>query len=1091
MRLLAAVVGVQVRTSSFDERKFARSSRREADLRFDAPSLHIHRRISCRSPLRQVSECCRPRLVRISSFPPLQPSPSLSRHHHYHRHHHHGATMENLPPFATGRPLSRPAEQKQKQKQQKEAEDAPQHPEKKERKVEIATKSVPKSLLKRKKAKVPRLRLVVEPRRRHLDLHLPVGVGLAGVAAAAVTSRRWRWVSEGRRGPRIGDVAEVDPEDALVKLLAKFRRVDELIKAAPEPQSREQQERISEVDRQYRVLSSTVCADAGKHFRTLDAMEHTLNDTEQSKSSVKKPGGRTRRARARRRAAGGIRSRASCHAKRSSRRVGPNHLPQHLQQSQQRLLLLAHPTVWLARACRRLSREELANVFAHLQPWELARLRRHLGKALFHQSAANYTHLVIDCKDETARQMWAAMPLATAHKWGQRMTHLNRLRVRAPFDRPGWGLGHLVAVTEGHADGRAALAAKQQQQQHQSAEREASGGVAISTQSGDDGTLEELSFESVLILPTPPPTPGPLLAPSPIKTISFPALTTVTAVPREVARIRTGRSWLTPNLSTLTFEREALFHQSAANYTHLVIDCKDETARQMWAAMPLATAHKWGQRMTHLNRLRVRAPFDRPGWGLGHWVAVTEGHADGRAALAAKQQQQQHQSAEKEASGGVAISTQSGDDGTLEELSFESVPISPVPPPTPGPLPAPSPIKTINLPALTTVTAVPREVARIRTGRSWLTPNLATITFEGQVDTEAAKEWVKGCKGLKGMGGLSVRATEEVLRVLPEDGKPLSSLRFLRGVELWSADADAICRLRETLVARGAKGTLDFSSLHIFPPRDPSWHEYHQMVRDRNRIQELAELTADVVDADALKEPIPRCRHVSGSIAAGLVTWAHSNRCPWVRYIVNYLANGAIIVVVSGDEGTAATITSDTIPSARAIEVAAGALATAEKRAAAASIASVIAMRVGWQLIVGSFSSPLTSAVGVVDFLTAVKSTEKIISLQVHLSAAAVSSAAELSGWQLGRRAADMLSMWMVRFTVYGEVDDGECGAVLCNAIAILTSCTQLKGVKNVTKCFPSGGLASKMQHRFRPEAPEGFDTEFSMGSLTFQRRSP
>ncbi|CEM00956.1 unnamed protein product [Vitrella brassicaformis CCMP3155] len=755
------------------------------------------------------------RLVRISSHPPLQPSPSLSRHYHHHHRHHHGATMENLPPYATGRPLSRLAEQKEKQ--QKEAKEAPQQPEKKERKVD---------LLKRKKA-----------------TGAPSASGRRAPASASGSAS----AGGGRLGGRSGrggdveemeDVAEVNPEEELAKLLAKFRRVDELIKAAPEPQSREHQDRMSEVDRQYRVLSSMVCADAGKHFRTLDAMEHTLNDTEQFKSSVKKQ--RLADEKGKGETAGGGRDKVEAIPPRrkvkSSRgskpsAAAPAAKPTKAAAAGPSYCLVSKsgrkPSVNHEPACRRLSREELANVFAYLQPWELARLRRHLGKALFHQSAANYTHLVIDCEDETARQMWAAMPLATAHKWGQRMTHLNRLRVRAPFDRPGWGL--------------------------------------------------------------------------------------------EVARIRTGRSWLTPNLSTLTFERE--------------------------------------------------------------------------------------------------------------------------------------------------------------------------------VDTEAAKEWVKGCKGLKelGMGGLSVRATEEVLRVLPEDGKSLSRLRSLGGIELWSADADAICRLRETLVARGAKGTLDFSSLQIIPPRDPSWHEYHQMVRDRNRIQELAELTADVVDADPLKEPIRRCRGSIGVIAAGLVTWAHQHRCPWVRYIVDYLASGAYKVVVSGDEGTAATITSDTFPLALTIEVAAGALATAEQRAVAARIGSVMP-KLG-SAEVGSFSSPLTSAVGVVDFLTALKSTENRIrvTVELYVSVAAVSSAQELSGWQLGRRAADMPPMWNVQFTVHGEVDDGECGALLCNAIAMLTSCTQLQGVDDVTMWFQSG-LASKMRQwweRFRPEAPEGFDTEFSGRYLTFQRRSP
>ncbi|CEM14136.1 unnamed protein product [Vitrella brassicaformis CCMP3155] len=158
-------------------------------------------------------------------------------------------------------------------------------------------------------------------------------------------------------------------------------------------------------------------------------------------------------------------------------------------------------------ARRRLSRDELANVFGHLQPWELTRHRRRLGTSLFHQSAANYTHLVIDL--------------------------------------------------EGHGSGRAAIADEKRR------EREGGEGTADAAavaqddddpRSADEGTLEVLSLEEVdlddsIVIPYPPPSRA--LSPAPAAPIHLPALKTVRNIAHDCLLARVGRQWRTPAVKAL------------------------------------------------------------------------------------------------------------------------------------------------------------------------------------------------------------------------------------------------------------------------------------------------------------------------------------------------------------------------------------------------------------------------------------------------------------------------------------------------------------------------------------------------------------
>ncbi|CEM08935.1 unnamed protein product [Vitrella brassicaformis CCMP3155] len=217
-------------------------------------------------------------------------------------------------------------------------------------------------------------------------------------------------------------------------------------------------------------------------------------------------------------------------------------------------------------ARRRLARDELANVFGHLQPWELTPLWRRLGTPLFHQSAANYTKLVIDCEDDTAGRMWETMPLDVAHKWGQRAANLREIKHRYPHWREGWCRGTWVALVEGHAIGRAAIAEKKRQKR-EGGEGAAASAAAVGqddddgSRSADEGTLEVLSFEAVELddsieIPDPPPSSD--LPPAPTAPIHLPALTTVDNIANDCMSAndcmpaRVGRQWHTPAVKSLT-----------------------------------------------------------------------------------------------------------------------------------------------------------------------------------------------------------------------------------------------------------------------------------------------------------------------------------------------------------------------------------------------------------------------------------------------------------------------------------------------------------------------------------------------------------
>ncbi|CEM10817.1 unnamed protein product [Vitrella brassicaformis CCMP3155] len=155
-----------------------------------------------------------------------------------------------------------------------------------------------------------------------------------------------------------------------------------------------------------------------------------------------------------------------------------------------------------------------------------------------------HTELVIDCSQTRQRSFWTAMTVQTAYELGQQMVNLKCLIHRYPHGAqgvpaghnpfaPGWCLGIVIALVEGHVLGRR---------------------LARDKESLTEGSLKSLTFEAVML-----PNIGfqqinqlastnsdpPAAAPS--QSISLPALTEVSGVTH--GHLKTDeRGWTTPAL---------------------------------------------------------------------------------------------------------------------------------------------------------------------------------------------------------------------------------------------------------------------------------------------------------------------------------------------------------------------------------------------------------------------------------------------------------------------------------------------------------------------------------------------------------------
>ncbi|CEM00404.1 unnamed protein product [Vitrella brassicaformis CCMP3155] len=201
-------------------------------------------------------------------------------------------------------------------------------------------------------------------------------------------------------------------------------------------------------------------------------------------------------------------------------------------------------------AVHRLSRDNHVCIFSHFHPWEFSRMRSAIGPAFEIDAAQPYTQLTLDCTDQSARRMWENLSCDAAYQWGHRARNIKELTVRHPHDDLQWCVPAWVSLVEGHAHGHLS------DQQHQASD-EASSTVAPPplSQPPSHATLQTIRFEGVKCGRSrgrndwyerrPPPPSSP---------VHLPALTTVTNIPARSAWARAGRGWVTPNVTTLTFE---------------------------------------------------------------------------------------------------------------------------------------------------------------------------------------------------------------------------------------------------------------------------------------------------------------------------------------------------------------------------------------------------------------------------------------------------------------------------------------------------------------------------------------------------------
>ncbi|CEL96801.1 unnamed protein product [Vitrella brassicaformis CCMP3155] len=363
-----------------------------------------------------------------------------------------------------------------------------------------------------------------------------------------------------------------------------------------------------------------------------------------------------------------------------------------------------------------------------------------------------------------------------------------------------------------------------------------------------------------------------------------------------------------------------LFHQSAANYTNLVIDCEDGTARRMWAAMPLAVALRWGKRATNVREIKHRWPAMRDGWCRGTWVALVEGHAIGRGAIADKKRREREggEGAAAAAAGRDDDGGRSADEGTLEVLSFERVVLDRTirisdPPPSSA-LP-PAPAAPVHLPALKTVDKIRRECLAARVGRQWRTPAVKTLIPHnfGASEVQGARAWLGDCDSI---GVLNLAdETAGVLSVLPADGKTLKSLRTLRGVRMyWGRPAD-IDRLREVLVARGVSRSI--RELEIGMGWMPSTDETVECS------QNVARLIDAIAHPEAVEEGVFKLNDdgTCGRIDAELLSRSSSGSPAAGKLISEHAKRAGTVVYSGGDEAHPAAITDDTFPAAHTLKL--------------------------------------------------------------------------------------------------------------------------------------------------------------------------
>ncbi|CEM08903.1 unnamed protein product [Vitrella brassicaformis CCMP3155] len=546
-----------------------------------------------------------------------------------------------------------------------------------------------------------------------------------------------------------------------------------------------------------------------------------------------------------------------------------------------------------------------------------------------------------------------------------------------------------------------------------------------------------------------------------------------------------------------------LFYQSAANYTQVVMDCEDDTARRMWETMPLAVAHKWGKRSTNIREIRIRCPeytddivvAPDTQWCRGTWTSLIEGHAIGRAAIAAKKR--------IERAGGEGAAAASDDDGhgqladggTLEKLSFEVVQLDDSVA-TPDPLPSsdlpPAPTAPIHLPALTTIDSIPSDdCLSARVGRQWHTRAVKTLTIRGSIGEEevgGARSWLADCVGVE---VLDINAWIEgvpagMLSALPADGQSLSALHTLRCLTVkYDRPAD-VDRLREMMVARGASRSIRQLKIDVgvfLSNTDENWE----------RLQKAAQL----VDAVAQPDAFIACdsgRH--GVIAVELLSRRGSGTRTMQGIMDEFTKTAGKVSYSGHDEAHPVAITDDTFPAAHTLQLRQHALVNEAKKKRAVEIASNMPS-------LSCIETEDALFVEVLDFLELLQTAlvsqgrGRTLTLRMHLPAAALIAPLQNleSPCLWGRGGSNALpAIQNFRILIDGDVDDGDADTFYKHVMATVTSFNdELEGHQRTTV----ERLNTQFQQRFLAEqaslnlsgGPYKLSLNTRNGSMCVERR--
>ncbi|CEM27698.1 unnamed protein product [Vitrella brassicaformis CCMP3155] len=519
-----------------------------------------------------------------------------------------------------------------------------------------------------------------------------------------------------------------------------------------------------------------------------------------------------------------------------------------------------------------------------------------------------------------------------------------------------------------------------------------------------------------------------------------------------------------------------LFHQSAANYTHLVIDCEDDTARRMWETMPLAVAHKWGKRATNVREIKHRHPAMRDGWCRGTWVTLVEGHAIGRAVIADKKRR------EREGGEGTAAAAAeqeddgswSADEGTLEVLSFEEVKLNhsiDIPYPVPS---SALPAAPVHLPALKTVDNIPGEYMKTRVGRQWLTPAVRTLIIRDPLaEVAGARAWVADCEAIEVLQrrGWGAEDATNMLSALPADGKSFAALHTLRGIRLGFGTPAEIDRLREVLVARGVRRSI--RELKIV------WNTLSNTDEDWERLQKTAQLVDAVAHSEALSRRVVGNIRGRGRIDDELLSRTSSGGTPTMQRIMHEFAKTAGMVTYSGeDEATPPAISDDTFLAAHTLLLLNVALDDEAKKKRAVEIASHMPslsyIEAGDYQNDVPLDAPVREVWRFLEKLQTVlvsKGRQNILTLYLAVSAAdftaPLSHGRSPSLWGQGVNA-KRPPIEKVYVSVDGHVEEDKLERFYQHAMASINSYNhKLKGHKRTEVCFMDDAVGTDFDRRF------------------------